>query len=275
MRSIIWRTGGPAVLPCEVGARPWAVLRTLGRATRVLDLFTVDGPEWGATAVAGELEIAKSQAHELLISLSVGGLLQRVGAGRYRLGWRIAALNAVLVETSDLLRLAGPEMRALVGSLRRDGSRRGLGRATGVRRRALGRLGTAVAPFRVGEDLPADSTALGKVLLAGRPRDEIEAVPDPREDVEEVAGRPRAGAPPRDSPTRSRSSGGDLLRRRADHQPGRGCLRVARDVRPGRPLGAGAPRLSARRGRRGRASRALQQRPAGRVGAARHDVGFG
>ena len=72
-------------------------------------------PEWGATAVAHELQIAKSQAHELLVSLAVGGLLQRVGAGRYRLGWRIVALNAVLVETSDLLRLVAPEMRALVG----------------------------------------------------------------------------------------------------------------------------------------------------------------
>src|SRR3954466_11259101 len=91
------------------------MLSTLGRAARVLDLFSVDAPEWGATAVAHELQIAKSQAHELLVSLCVGGLLQRVGTGRYRLGWRIVALNAVLVETSDLLRLVDPEMRALVG----------------------------------------------------------------------------------------------------------------------------------------------------------------
>ena len=37
-----------------------------------------------------------------------------------------------------------------------------------------GRLNTSVPPFKIGEDLPASSTALGKVLLAGRPRDEIE-----------------------------------------------------------------------------------------------------
>ena len=57
------------------------MLSTLGRAAKVLDLFTVDAPEWGATAVAHELQIAKSQAHELLVSLAVGGLLQRVGDG--------------------------------------------------------------------------------------------------------------------------------------------------------------------------------------------------
>ena len=77
------------------------MLSTLGRAARLLDLFTLDAPEWGATAVAAELQIAKSQAHELLVSLAGGGLLQRVGAGRYRLGWRIVALNSVLVETSE------------------------------------------------------------------------------------------------------------------------------------------------------------------------------
>jgi DNA-binding IclR family transcriptional regulator len=150
------------------------MLRTLGRAARVLDLFTVECPEWGATAVAHELGIAKSQAHELLFSLADGGLLQRVGAGRYRLGWRIVALNSVLVETSDLLRLAAPVMRALVA---RFGETVHVaawdGRPVCIDAR-LGRLSTSIPPFRVGEDLPADSTALGKVLLAGQPRDEIE-----------------------------------------------------------------------------------------------------
>jgi DNA-binding IclR family transcriptional regulator len=149
------------------------VLSTLGRAARVLDLFTVESPEWGATAVAQELQIAKSQAHELLVSLAVGGLLQRVGMGRYRLGWRIAALNAVLVETSDLLRLVAPEMRALVG---RYGETVHVavwdGRPVCIDARS-GRLDASVPPFRVGADLPAYSTALGRVLLAGRPRDEI------------------------------------------------------------------------------------------------------
>jgi IclR family transcriptional regulator, KDG regulon repressor len=149
------------------------MLSTLGRAARVLDLYSVDAPEWGATAVAQELQIAKSQAHELLVSLCVGGLLQRVGSGRYRLGWRIVALNAVLVETSDLLRLVAPELRALVG---RYGETVNVavwdGRPVCVDARS-GRLSTSIPPFTVGADVPAHSTALGKVLLAGRPREEI------------------------------------------------------------------------------------------------------
>ena len=170
------------------------MLSTLGRATKVLDLFTVEAPEWGATAVAHELQIAKSQAHELLVSLAVGGLLQRVGMGRYRLGWRIVALNAVLVETSDLLRLVAPEMQALVG---RYGETVHVavwdGRPVCIDARS-GRLRTSVPPFRVGADLPACSTALGKVLLAGRPRDEITQLPHRRR--ARGAGRPRSGGGP-------------------------------------------------------------------------------
>ena len=179
------------------------MLSTLGRAGKVLDLFTVDTPEWGATAVAHELKIAKSQAHELLVSLAVAGLLQRVGMGRYRLGWRIVALNAVLVETSDLLRLVAPEMRALVG---RYGETVHVAvwdeRPVCIDARS-GRLSTSIPPFRVGADLPACSTALGKVLLAGRPRNEIDAVPVRRG----TTWRPASVRwQPRDSPTRSRST---------------------------------------------------------------------
>ena len=209
------------------------MLSTLGRAAKVLDLFTVEAPEWGATAVAHELRIAKSQAHELLVSLAVGGLLQRVGMGRYRLGWRIVALNAVLVETSDLLRLVAPEMQALVG---RYGETVNVavwdGRPVCIDARS-GRLSTAVPPFRVGADLPACSTALGKVLLAGRPRDEItQSSPAGR------PGRPRSGGRPG---LRLRGAGvpaGILLGRRADHQPARGGVRVDRHVRPGGALAA-------------------------------------
>ena len=165
------------------------MLSTLGRAGKVLDLFTVGTPEWGATAVAHELKIAKSQAHELLVSLAVAGLLQRVGMGRYRLGWRIVALNAVLVETSDLLRLVAPEMRALVG---RYGETVHVAvwdeRPVCIDARS-GRLSTSIPPFRVGADLPACSTALGKVLLAGRPRNEIARFLSGEEDLEAGLGQ--------------------------------------------------------------------------------------
>jgi IclR family transcriptional regulator, KDG regulon repressor len=69
------------------------MLGTVTRAGKALDLFTPERPTWGATAVSNELAIAKSQAHELLTSLTEIGLLRRVPGGRYRLGWRTLALG--------------------------------------------------------------------------------------------------------------------------------------------------------------------------------------
>ena len=78
------------------------MLGTLARAGAVLDLFTTDEPEWGVTATAQRLGIGKSLAHDVLASLAGIGLLQRVGHGRYRLGWRTVTLASVLLRTSEL-----------------------------------------------------------------------------------------------------------------------------------------------------------------------------
>jgi DNA-binding IclR family transcriptional regulator len=79
------------------------MLTTLNRAGVVLDLFTSDRPEWGATAISRELGVPKSIVHDILVSLASIGFLQRTPTGRYRLGWRLVSLASVAVGTSDLL----------------------------------------------------------------------------------------------------------------------------------------------------------------------------
>jgi IclR family KDG regulon transcriptional repressor len=69
------------------------VLGTVCRAGDLIDLFDAASPEWGATAVSRQLDITKSQAHELLVSLEAIGLLRRAGRGRFRLGWKMVTLG--------------------------------------------------------------------------------------------------------------------------------------------------------------------------------------
>ncbi|MCW2982442.1 MAG: IclR family transcriptional regulator, partial [Conexibacter sp.] len=151
------------------------MLQTVGRAGQVLDLFSTTAPEWGATAVAHELDIAKSQAHELLVSLADIGLLQRHGPGRYRLGWRIVALNSLVVDSSDL----GEEpMRVLRALAARTGEAVHLaawGPASAICVAAFeGHELGARPPQSVGAGLPGHSTASGKVLLAAQPGDALD-----------------------------------------------------------------------------------------------------
>jgi len=152
------------------------MLTTVDRAGRVLDLFSDELPEWGATAVARELAIAKSQAHEMLVSLAAIGLLQLVGPGRYRLGWRIVALNSSLLSTHQVATNAVPVVRAL------------LGRYDETIQLAVWASGTPIcvavwegsredaSPWASGAVLPAHCTAAGKLLLAGRPAEEIDEI---------------------------------------------------------------------------------------------------
>jgi DNA-binding IclR family transcriptional regulator len=159
------------------------MLGTLKRAGTVLDLFTPEDPEWGVTATAVRLGIGKSLAHDVLVSLTAIGLLQRVGHGRYRLGWRTVSLASVLLRTSELKASARPVLRELA---EREGGPAGLmawdrqriiciDRHPGVR--SAGTPSPAGASARLpGMSGPVDGCAAAKVLLAGRSTDEIRAL---------------------------------------------------------------------------------------------------
>jgi DNA-binding IclR family transcriptional regulator len=152
------------------------MLQTLNRAGRVLDLFTQERHEWGVTAVAQELGVAKSQAHELLASLAEIGLLHRE-RGRYRLGWRVVALHSLLWSTSDVGQAATRTMRTLAA---RCGETVQLAVWSGTSAvcvaGAEGRRERAVTVVPAGMGLPVHCTGPGKVLLASRPSAEIAAL---------------------------------------------------------------------------------------------------
>jgi IclR family KDG regulon transcriptional repressor len=153
------------------------MLSTVSRAGRLLDLFSAERCEWSTTAVAKELDVAKSQAHELLVSLADIGLLERVGPGRYQLGWRIVSLNSLLLVTSDLRREAARVMRALVARYGETVQLSAWGRGAAICIAACrGGRPAAVSPPPLGSGLPAHCTGPGKVLLASRPREEVDDV---------------------------------------------------------------------------------------------------
>jgi IclR family KDG regulon transcriptional repressor len=151
------------------------MLLTISRAGRVLDLFSLEQQEWGATAVAKELDIAKSQAHQLLVSLADVGLLQRLRPGRYRLGWRMLSLHALLLDHSDLGRETGRMMQSLGDRYGETLQLAMWGPEDQVICVAanMGALPVAIAPWPLGAGVPAHCTGAGKVLLASRPWEEV------------------------------------------------------------------------------------------------------
>ncbi|MGZ4197544.1 MAG: IclR family transcriptional regulator [Solirubrobacteraceae bacterium] len=153
------------------------MLGTLRRASAVLDLFTTEEPEWGVTATAQRLGIGKSLAHDILSSLAAIGLLQRVGHGRYRLGWRTISLASVLLRTSELKAQARPVVRELAERQRLPVSlvAWGCDRIIYLDCRRDQRYGGDCAPV-AGTAAPLDGSAIAKVLLASRSAHEVEVL---------------------------------------------------------------------------------------------------
>jgi DNA-binding IclR family transcriptional regulator len=153
------------------------MLGTLTRAGAVLDLFTIEAPEWGVTATAQRLGIGKSLAHDVLASLAAIGLLQRVGHGRYQLGWRTVTLAAVLLRTSELKAYARPVVRDLADrqALAVSLAAWDCGRIMYIDHRHSARQPNGCGPV-AGTAAALDGSAASMMLLASRPHEEVEAL---------------------------------------------------------------------------------------------------
>lgn len=144
-----------------------ATLQTVQKIGPVLDLFTVQRPEWGVSEVAAAIEVPRSSAHALLSSLVDTGLLQCRARGRYRLGWRVVELGETLRGSTDLRGCAAPALERLVEKYGETTHLAVMDRWNVLYvDKVLGNHNITVQGARVGTRLDAHSTAVGKVLLA-------------------------------------------------------------------------------------------------------------
>lgn len=150
------------------------MLLTVKKIGPLLDLFSVERPEWGVTEVAERLHVSKSSAHALLRSLAEVGLLSCTVRGRYRLGWRFLDLGETLKASLSLRGTALPFMRSLASKHRETVQLSVLDRERVL---FLERIeGTHPVRFSgapIGARWPSHATASGKVLLSVRPKAEI------------------------------------------------------------------------------------------------------
>jgi len=151
-------------------------IRTLERALAVLELLGT--ADWGMTlsAIAEAIDLPLSTTHRMLKALMAHGYVEQDLRTRwYELGMKVLELRGPAVTQS--VRMAGelrPFLQALAG---RSGLRCHLaiyrgGRVIYLDRVDSGTSSTAYVPL--GVQAPAYSTALGKVLLAHAPEDEVE-----------------------------------------------------------------------------------------------------
>lgn len=153
------------------------MLQTIEKASEVLALFNREHPEWGVREVAEALSLAKSSAHDLLTSLEQVGLLGKNDEGRYRLGWRLVTLSETLLATTELRREARPIMEELADQYRETIHLAVLDDTKVVYVDKLeGKQAVRVELTSLGTRLYAHCSALGKVLLAYEPEENVKRI---------------------------------------------------------------------------------------------------
>jgi len=140
---------------------------TIRKVMRVLDLFSLEYPEWGVSEVARALGLPKSSTSELMSSMTDQRLLSRRARGRYRLGWRLFELSQTLLDTTEFRSEARKAMEGLVRCWKETMH---LAVLDGVQAVYIEKLqptpAVKIRITRAGARLPAHSTGVGKVLLA-------------------------------------------------------------------------------------------------------------
>ena len=88
-------------------------LQSLGRALRVLSLFTED-TALGARAVGSHLDLSPAVAHRILSTLAEVGFLEQDSTDRtYQLGWMVGQLGDAYYHTNRFHRIARQVLREL------------------------------------------------------------------------------------------------------------------------------------------------------------------
>jgi DNA-binding IclR family transcriptional regulator len=150
------------------------MLGTVGKASRLLDLFTSEIPEWGVTEAARALKLPRSSAHDLLDTLACTGLLRRVAGNRYRLGLKLLSLSSAAADSFAVRVHARPVMDCLAQKLGATLHLAMLDEADVVYiDKVTPAQGVQIDVSGVGRRLPAHCSAVGKVLLAHQPQGTI------------------------------------------------------------------------------------------------------
>lgn len=150
-------------------------LSTVRKLGPVLDLFTVDTPEWGVSEVSEALGIPRSSTHALLTSLVDIGLLQCRVRGRYRIGWRVVELAEALRGRLDVRSIAAPVLDNLVAQHGETSHLAVMERMQVLYvDKVMGTHNVTVQGARIGARLDLHCTGVGKLLLAYQGQADIE-----------------------------------------------------------------------------------------------------
>lgn len=152
------------------------MINSVRKAARILNLFQVTEPSLSLGEISRRLEMPKSTVHNLLNTMVLDGLIEKLDNDHYALGTGIIALTQSVRVNVELRDRAAPILRNLADSCResvyltvRDGDRVLYIYAIESSQRLQARTA-------VGDRVHMHCTATGKAVLAGLPEYEVNRI---------------------------------------------------------------------------------------------------
>ncbi|NYE09415.1 DNA-binding IclR family transcriptional regulator [Bacillus niacini] len=151
------------------------IIQSVERALKILDLFDEHKSELKITEISEMMGLHKSTVHSLLKTLQVHSYIdQNPEDGKYRLGLKLAERGNLVINNMDIRRTA---RKYLLDLSAKTGQTVHLGILDGREGVYIDKVEgeqSIIRYSRIGRRLPLHSTAIGKVLLAYQPLNEIE-----------------------------------------------------------------------------------------------------
>lgn len=143
------------------------------RMLAILDYVAQCERDVGISEVSRALKVSTSTAHRLMTTLVAGGLLEQNDNHRYRLGVKLISLGYIAQERLDIRNEALPYMKSMAGETKLEVNLAKLDGANIVYIEKVTDMAQYTLNTRVGQQRPAYCRALGKILLAHCPDDQV------------------------------------------------------------------------------------------------------
>lgn len=176
-RMIPQRIAGPATQRVPAQESGAEGLKSLRKAIRVLECFSLQEPRLPLTDIARKVGLPLSTAHRILTTLRTVGIVEQEGdRDLYRLGLKLLELGSMVLANLEVHREALPCIEELV---RETGETVHLGVFDGSQVVSIEKMDSPhglASNITIGKGAPAYCTGVGKALLAHQPDSAVEHI---------------------------------------------------------------------------------------------------
>lgn len=148
--------------------------QSIDRTLQVLELFSVEKPEWGVTEISEALNFYKSTVHGILSTLEARGFIEKNPVtGKYWLGIKFLELGSVVLKELDVRTVAQPYMEKLSREFNETVHLGVLveGEVLSIEQKESSQ--SLRLQMYIGKRAPLHCTAVGKALMAYLPDEKI------------------------------------------------------------------------------------------------------